>query len=325
MSKTLIELENLKKHFPIRKGILGFEKKYVKSVDGVSFDVKEGEVFGLVGESGCGKSTTGKLICKLLDSTSGKIIFDGVDITDFDRKKMRDVRKKVQMVFQDPYASIDPRMTIGEIVAEPILIHKLCKSKEDLRNKVMETLKMVGLDTYHAARYPHELSGGQRQRVGIATALAVNPKLIIADEPVSALDVSIQSQVLNLMSDLKDRLKLTYIFISHDLSVVGHISDRVGVMYLGNIVEVSDKKDIYENPLHPYTKALLSSIPVPNPRAKRKRVILKGEIPSPVDPPSGCKFHTRCPECMEICKKIVPEKIQVNDSHYVYCHLYDKK
>lgn len=324
MKKTLLKVENLKKYFPVESGIIGTKKMYVKAVDGVSFDVYEGEVLGLVGESGCGKSTTGKLICKLIQPTDGSIMFEDIDISKFNRKQMRDIRKDIQMVFQDPYSSLDPRMTVGEIIAEPLLIHGLVKSKEELNNRVTELLRYVGMDSYHSVRYPHEFSGGQRQRVGIARALAVEPKMIIADEPVSALDVSIQSQVLNLLVELKEKLKLTYIFVAHDLSVVDHISDRIAVMYLGSFVEVASKYDIYKNPLHPYTQALMSSVPIPDPKRDRNRIIIKGEIPSPLNPPSGCKFHTRCNKCMDICKSVVPPKVNIDEEHYVYCHLYNK-
>ncbi|OLS02657.1 ABC transporter ATP-binding protein [Tissierella creatinophila] len=325
MKKILLHVEGLKKYYPVRKGILGSKKEYVKAVDGVDFDVYEGEVIGIVGESGCGKSTTGMLISNLINKTSGKIIFDGKDISNYDNAQMRSVRKDIQMIFQDPYASLNPRMSVREIIAEPLKIHKLTSGKEETDKRVVELLKQVGLDSYHAPRYPHEFSGGQRQRIGIARALAVEPKLVIADEPVSALDVSIQSQVLNLMKDLKEKFNLTYIFIAHDLSVVEHISDRIGVMYLGNFAEVADKKELYKNPLHPYTQALLSAVPVPDPRAKKDRIILEGSIPSALNPPSGCKFHTRCNRAMERCKVEVPKKTVINEKHYVYCHLYDEK
>lgn len=324
MKNVLVKVENLKKYFPINKGIIGTKQQYVKAVDNISFDVNEGEVLGLVGESGCGKSTTGKLISRLLEPTEGKIKFLDTDISKFKRSEMRSIRKDMQMVFQDPYASLNPRMTVGEIISEPLIIHGLVKSKDEMNKRVAQLLKLVGMDSYHSVRYPHEFSGGQRQRIGIARALSVEPKLIIADEPVSALDVSIQAQVLNLMTELKDKLNLTYIFIAHDLSVVEHISDRVGVMYLGNIVEVSDKYDIYKNPMHPYTQALLSAVPIPDPEIKRNRIILEGGIPSPINPPSGCKFHTRCSKCMDICKSVVPHRIDINEDHYVFCHLYNK-
>ena len=282
-------------------------------------------MFGIVGESGCGKSTLGRGVCKLENLTSGHVYLDGEDITEYNDWRMRSVRKKVQMVFQDPYASLNPRMSVFDIIAEPLLVHHLYQDKADLEKKVLDLLHRVGLDDYHANRYPHEFSGGQRQRIGIARALAVEPSLIIADEPVSALDVSIQAQVLNLLNELKHDLDLTYIFVAHDLSVVEYISDRVGVMYLGNFVEVGEKDKIYSNPMHPYTQALLSAVPVPDPTAKRERILLEGSIPSAHKPPTGCKFHTRCPKCMECCKTQAPERYEVDDGHYVYCHLYDKE
>ena len=291
----------------------------------VTFEVKKGEVFGIVGESGCGKSTLGRGVCKLENLTSGHVYLDGEDITEYNDRRMRSIRKKVQMVFQDPYASLNPRMSVFDIIAEPLLVHHLYQDKADLEKKVLDLLHRVGLDDYHANRYPHEFSGGQRQRIGIARALAVEPSLIIADEPVSALDVSIQAQVLNLLNELKHDLDLTYIFVAHDLSVVEYISDRVGVMYLGNFVEVGEKEKIYSNPMHPYTQALLSAVPVPDPTAKRERILLEGSIPSAHKPPTGCKFHTRCPKCMECCKTQAPERYEVDDGHYVYCHLYDKE
>ena len=304
----------------------GFGKKeFVKALDGVTFAVKKGEVFGIVGESGCGKSTLGRGVCKLENLTSGHVYLDGEDITEYNDRRMRSIRKKVQMVFQDPYASLNPRMSVFDIIAEPLLVHHLYQDKADLEKKVLDLLHRVGLDDYHANRYPHEFSGGQRQRIGIARALAVEPSLIIADEPVSALDVSIQAQVLNLLNELKHDLDLTYIFVAHDLSVVEYISDRVGVMYLGNFVEVGEKEKIYSNPMHPYTQALLSAVPVPDPTAKRERILLEGSIPSAHKPPTGCKFHTRCPKCMECCKTQAPERYEVDDGHYVYCHLYDKE
>ena len=282
-------------------------------------------MYGIVGESGCGKSTLGRGVCKLENLTSGHVYLDGEDITEYNDRRMRSVRKKVQMVFQDPYASLNPRMSVFDIIAEPLLVHHLYQDKADLEKKVLDLLHRVGLDDYHANRYPHEFSGGQRQRIGIARALAVEPSLIIADEPVSALDVSIQAQILNLLNELKHDLDLTYIFVAHDLSVVEYISDRVGVMYLGNFVEVGEKEKIYSNPMHPYTQALLSAVPVPDPTAKRERILLEGSIPSAHKPPTGCKFHTRCPKCMECCKTQAPERYEVDDGHYVYCHLYDKE
>lgn len=322
MADNLLVVRGLKQYYPV-KGGLGKPDSYVKAVDNVDFEVRRGEVFGIVGESGCGKSTLGKSICKLIEPTEGSILLDGEEISKYNSKQMRPVRKKVQMVFQDPYASLNPRMSVRDIVAEPLIIHGLTKTREETDKKVVELLRRVGLDDYHANRYPHEFSGGQRQRVGIARALAVQPELIIADEPVSALDVSIQSQVLNLMNKLKRDMNLTYIFVAHDLSVVEHISDRVGVMYLGNFVEEGDKYSLYQNPLHPYTQALLSAVPIPDPKAKKDRIILEGNIPSALNPPSGCKFHTRCPQCMERCKTEPPQKYQVGDDHFVYCHLYD--
>ena len=324
MSDTLLRVEDLKIYYPVAGSGFG-KKEFVKAVDGVTFEVKKGEVFGIVGESGCGKSTLGRGVCKLENLTSGHVYLDGEDITEYNDRRMRSIRKKVQMVFQDPYASLTPRMSVFDIIAEPLLVHHLYQDKADLEKKVLDLLHRVGLDDYHANRYPHEFSGGQRQRIGIARALAVEPSLIIADEPVSALDVSIQAQVLNLLNELKHDLDLTYIFVAHDLSVVEYISDRVGVMYLGNFVEVGEKEKIYSNPMHPYTQALLSAVPVPDPTAKRERILLEGSIPSAHKPPTGCKFHTRCPKCMECCKTQAPERYEVDDGHYVYCHLYDKE
>lgn len=324
MSDTLLRVEDLKIYYPVAGSGFG-KKEFVKAVDGVTFEVKKGEVFGIVGESGCGKSTLGRGVCKLENLTSGHVYLDGEDITEYNDRRMRSIRKKVQMVFQDPYASLNPRMSVFDIIAEPLLVHHLYQDKADLEKKVLDLLHRVGLDDYHANRYPHEFSGGQRQRIGIARALAVEPSLIIADEPVSALDVSIQAQVLNLLNELKHDLDLTYIFVAHDLSVVEYISDRVGVMYLGNFVEVGEKEKIYSNPMHPYTQALLSAVPVPDPTAKRERILLEGSIPSAHKPPTGCKFHTRCPKCMECCKTQAPELYEVDDGHYVYCHLYDKE
>lgn len=324
MSDTLLRVEDLKIYYPVAGSGFG-KKEFVKAVDGVTFEVKKGEVFGIVGESGCGKSTLGRGVCKLENLTSGHVYLDGEDITEYNDRRMRSIRKKVQMVFQDPYASLNPRMSVFDIIAEPLLVHHLYQDKADLEKKVLDLLHRVGLDDYHANRYPHEFSGGQRQRIGIARALAVEPSLIIADEPVSALDVSIQAQVLNLLNELKHDLDLTYIFVAHDLSVVEYISDCVGVMYLGNFVEVGEKEKIYSNPMHPYTQALLSAVPVPDPTAKRERILLEGSIPSAHKPPTGCKFHTRCPKCMECCKTQAPERYEVDDGHYVYCHLYDKE
>lgn len=321
MGKTLLKIENLKEYYPVRKGFFG-KTGYVKALDDVSFEVNDGEVFGIVGESGCGKSTLGLAITKLIEPTGGQIILNGEDITHFNAQRMRPIRRQMQMVFQDPYASLNPRMSVRDIIKEPMIIHHLASSQKEMNERVVELLRQVGLDDYHANRYPHQFSGGQRQRIGIARALAVDPKLIIADEPVSALDVSIQSQVLNLMVELKRARNLTYIFIAHDLSVVEHISDRVGVMYLGDFAEVASKEELYANPLHPYTQALLSAVPVPDPEVKRQRIILPGNIPSPINAPKGCKFHPRCFKCMDICKEVAPPRIQVGENHYLYCHLY---
>lgn len=322
MSQPLLEVKNLKTYYPIKRGIFGKTQGYVKAVDGVSFNVNEGETFGLVGESGCGKSTTGRTILRLLPITEGEIHFNGQDISNISGTGMRDVYRDMQLIFQDPYASLNPRKSIGKLIEEPMLVHNLY-SPQERQKRVHELLEVVGLHSYHANRYPHEFSGGQRQRIGIARALTLNPKFIIADEPVSALDVSIQSQVLNLLRQLQKDFGLTYLFIAHDLSVVKHISDRLGVMYLGRIVERGDKHQVYSNPLHPYTKALLSAVPVAKPNAKRERIILQGDVPSPANPPQGCTFHPRCSACMEICKTVSPELRDVGDGHYVACHLYN--
>ena len=325
MSDTLLRVEDLKIYYPVAGSGFG-KKEFVKAVDGVTFEVKKGEVFGIVGESGCGKSTLGRGVCKLENLTSGHVYLDGEDITEYNDRRMRSIRKKVQMVFQDPYASLNPRMSVFDIIAEPLLVHHLYQDKADLEKKVLDLLHRVGLDDYHANRYPHEFSGGQRQRIGIARALAVEPSLIIADEPVSALDVSIQAQVLNLLNELKHDLDLTYIFVAHDLSVVEYISDRVGVMYLGNFVEVGEKEKIYSNPMHPYTQALLSAVPVPDPKLSRtrKRIILEGDVPSPMNPPSGCRFHTRCPYATEKCSQVTPVFREHEPGHWAACHLLDK-
>ncbi|MDI9441201.1 MAG: dipeptide ABC transporter ATP-binding protein [Firmicutes bacterium] len=319
--ENLLEVRDLVKHFPIRQGII-FSKQVgaVQAVDGVSFDILKGETLGLVGESGCGKTTVGRLILRLLEPTSGNIIFDGKNIPQLPKDEMRELRKEIQIIFQDPYGSLNPRMTVGDIIGEPLYIHKLARGAER-EKRVREILETVGLSAFHARRFPHEFSGGQRQRIGIARALAVNPRLIIADEPVSALDVSIQAQVINLLQDLQEEFGLTYLFIAHDLSVVKHISDRVAVMYLGKIVELTDKEELYRNPKHPYTQALLSAIPEADPTIKKERIILKGDVPSPINPPSGCRFHTRCPKVMDICRVQEPEFVDTGDGHYVACHL----
>ena len=321
MKETLIKVEGLKKYFPIQEGILKKTTGHVKAVDGVSFEVKRGETFSLVGESGCGKSTTGRALLRLIEPTDGKVIFEGVDLVTLGEEEMRRKRRDLQIVFQDPFASLNPRHTVQKIIEEPLIVHGIGNKKER-EEKVLELLEIVGLNRDQAKRYPHQFSGGQRQRIGIARALTLNPKLIIADEPVSALDVSIQSQVLNLMKDLQKKFDLTYIFISHDLSVVRHISDRVGVMYLGNIVELADKDGLYDQPMHPYTQALLSAVPEADPDVKKERIILTGDVPSPSKPPSGCKFHTRCPKVMDICKQVNPDFVEVRDGHFVACHLH---
>ncbi|MGM9553725.1 MAG: ABC transporter ATP-binding protein [Faecousia sp.] len=323
-SENLLEVRNLKKYFPIKSGFLQRTVGHVRAVDGVTFNIKRGTTMGLVGESGCGKTTTGRVILRLLDGkTEGEVLFDGTDIYSLDKKALREMRKKIQIVFQDPYSSLSPRLPVGEIIGEAVREHKIVPPEEfdDYIDRIMAS---CGLQPYHKDRYPHEFSGGQRQRICIARALALNPEFIVCDEPVSALDVSIQAQIINLLKDLQEEYNLTYLFISHDLSVVEHISDTVGVMYLGDLVEYGNKEDLFKHPLHPYTDALFSAIPVPDPHVKMKRVILEGSIPSPANPPSGCKFHTRCKHCMEVCKQEVPEENWVNDSHYVRCHLYDK-
>lgn len=322
MSKVLLKVDGLKKYFPIRKGFFNTQVGDVKAVDDVSFEVFEGETLGIVGESGCGKSTTGRLLMRLLEPTAGNIEFGGKMISTLSNNEMRKARRDIQMIFQDPYASLNPRHTIGKILEEPLIVHGMGNSKER-KKKVIELLEIVGLNEYHAKRYPHQFSGGQRQRIGIARALMTNPRLIIADEPVSALDVSIQAQVLNLMQTLQRELKLTYIFISHDLGVVRHISNRVGVMYLGKLVELTDSENLYAEPLHPYTQALLSSVPVPDPTFEREQLIITGDIPSASNPPSGCAFHTRCPFKKEQCSSVVPKLQEVKQGHYVACHLYD--
>ncbi|MFC0299241.1 ABC transporter ATP-binding protein [Virgibacillus soli] len=324
MEKPILEVEQLKKYFDIKGGVFGRKVGEVKAVDDISFAVKRGEILGIVGESGCGKSTTGKAILRLIEPTSGQIKFEGQDITNLDAKKMRQLRRDMQIIFQDPYASLNPRHTVEKIIGEPLLIHGM-KNAKQRKERVRELLEVVGLQAYHASRYAHQFSGGQRQRIGIARALANNPKLIICDEPVSALDVSVQSQILNLMEKLRDEFHLTYVFIAHDLSVVKHISDRVGVMYLGQMVELTDKDKLYDDPKHPYTQALLSAIPMPDPDVNRERIILQGDVPSPSNPPTGCPFHTRCPQAMEICKTLKPAFKEASDNHFVACHLYEKE
>ncbi|GLC90294.1 ABC transporter ATP-binding protein [Lysinibacillus piscis] len=322
MSNVLLKVNGLKKYFPIRQGMLNTQVGDVKAVDDVSFEVFEGETLGIVGESGCGKSTTGRLLMRLLEPTDGAIEFDGKMISELSNSEMRKARRDIQMIFQDPYASLNPRHSIGKILEEPLIVHGMGNAKER-KKKVLELLEIVGLNEYHAKRYPHQFSGGQRQRIGIARALMTNPRLIIADEPVSALDVSIQAQVLNLLQSLQKELKLTYIFISHDLGVVRHISNRVGVMYLGRMVELTASEDLYAEPLHPYTQALLSSVPVPDPTFEREQIIITGDIPSASNPPSGCAFHTRCPFKKDVCSQVIPKLQEVKPGHSVACHLYE--
>jgi oligopeptide transport system ATP-binding protein len=323
-AEPLLDVRDLVMHFPLTQGII-FQKKVgaVQAVDGISLQVNPGETLGLVGESGCGKSTTGRAILQLYKPTAGEVIFKGKDLTKLSGGDMRKMRRHLQMIFQDPYASLNPRMTVGSIVSEPMQIHNLVP-KNERNQRVQELLQTVGLNPYFANRYPHEFSGGQRQRIGIARALAANPDFIVCDEPVSALDVSIQAQIVNLLEELQDQLGLTYLFIAHDLSVVRHISDRVAVMYLGKIVELADRNALYDDPLHPYTKALLSAVPIPDPviEKQRERIILTGDVPSPINPPPGCHFHTRCPYVMDVCKQVDPILADQGEGHFVACHLY---
>ncbi|KYD28123.1 ABC transporter ATP-binding protein [Parageobacillus toebii] len=321
MSEPLLQVKGLKKYFPITGGVFGKKIGEVKAVDDVTFTVYKGETLGIVGESGCGKSTTGRMLLRLIEPTEGSIVFEGKEVTKLSKSELRKMRRDMQMIFQDPFASLNPRHTVEKILEEPLVVHGI-GSKEERKKRVQEMLEVVGLGRYHAKRYPHQFSGGQRQRIGIARALMTNPKLIIADEPVSALDVSIQAQVLNLLEDLQKEFGLTYIFIAHDLGVVRHISDRVGVMYLGRLVELADSDQLYESPKHPYTKALLSAVPIPDPEYKKESQLLSGDLPNPANPPQGCAFHTRCSACMDICKQKRPEMKEVEKGHYVACHLY---
>ena len=320
--KELLKVINLKKYFPVKAGVFRKTVAHIKAVDDVSFFINKGETLGLVGESGCGKTTVGESIVRLNDGAKGKVLFDGVDILSLDKKELREIRKKIQVIFQDPYSSLNPKMTVAEIVSEPLVIHKLVKNRKEREKIIKRLLSDVGITSEQMNRYPYEFSGGQRQRIGIARALAVNPQLIIADEPVSALDVSIQAQIINLLKDLQDKYKLAYFFISHDLGVVKHICNRISVMYLGKIVEEATKKDLFDNPLHPYTQSLLSAIPVPDPEYNEKTIILKGDVPNPINPPSGCYFHPRCTKTLDICKNGMPVLKDCGNNHFVACHLY---
>lgn len=318
--EVVMKVEHLKKYFPITNGVFSKVTGHVKAVDDVSFEINKGETFGLVGESGCGKSTTGRTILRLLEKTEGNVYFQGKDIYKLKKDELRKARTKMQIIFQDPYSSLNPRMTVEDIVGESLIDHGLA-SRQEAHERVLETIHTCGLAPYHIRRYPHEFSGGQRQRIGIARALILNPEFIVADEPVSALDVSIQSQIINLLCGLQQKMGFSYLFISHDLSVVKHISTKVGVMYLGSMVEMAPKEELYSKPLHPYTKALLSAVPIPDPNLKRQRIILQGDIPSPANPPSGCKFHTRCPYATKRCSEEIPEYRNVGNGHFIACHI----
>jgi oligopeptide transport system ATP-binding protein len=320
MAMALLEVRNLTKYFPIKKGILSRTAGQVRAVDGVSFAIEKGKTLGLVGESGCGKTTVGRSLLRLVEPTSGEVIVNGKDLLAMDKEELRKMRASLQIIFQDPFSSLDPRMSVGEIIAEPIRNH-LQSSRSEIRDRVAHLMDQVGLHADQMNRYPHEFSGGQRQRIGIARALALNPLLIVCDEPVSALDVSIQAQVMNLLARLQEQMDLSYLFIAHDLSVVEHISDRVAVMYLGRIVELASDQDLYERPLHPYTQALLSAVPVPDPDIRKKRIILEGDVPSPLNPPSGCSFHTRCPSKKDVCSRERPVLTDVGNDHFVACHI----
>ncbi len=322
MTDNLLEVKGLKKYFPIKRGIFSKTVGYVKAVDDVSFTIKQGETLGLVGESGCGKTTTGRAILRLIEPTAGSVKFEGEEVTTMSPHRLREMRRQMQIIFQDPYSSLNPRITVGGMLTEILKVHGLRKTDAEIKDRVNELLELVGLSPLHARRYPHEFSGGQRQRIGIARALSVEPKFIVCDEPVSALDVSIQSQVLNLLMDLQEKFGLTYLFIAHDLSVVKHISDRVAVMYLGEVVEITDYKTLYDSPLAPYTEALLSAVPIANPRAKRERIVLTGDVPSPANVPSGCYFHPRCPKVMPECSSVHPLLAEDEPDHSVRCIIY---
>jgi len=321
MSQPLLRVENLVKHFPVKGGLFARTVDKVHAVDGVSFEVEAGETLGLVGESGCGKSTTGRCILRLIEPTSGEVWFDGKNVTALAAEPLRAMCREMQIIFQDPYASLNPRMTVGAIIGEALVIHRLAKTQREFEQRVAQLLETVGLHPQHMRRYPHEFSGGQRQRIGIARALAVSPRLIVCDEPVSALDVSIQAQVINLLEDLQDTFRLTYVFIAHDLSVVEHISTRIAVMYLGRIVEIAPARQLYTSPRHPYTEALLSAVPIPDPAVKRKRVVLQGDVPNPIHPPAGCHFHPRCPHVMERCRVETPLLREIEPGRKAACHL----
>ncbi len=323
-TEHLLEVRHLKKYFPLKTNFWGKPLSHLKAVDDVSFCVDEGKTVGIVGESGCGKTTMGRTVLRLHSVTDGEVIFDGRDLSKLSAKEMRALRPQLQIIFQDPYSSLSPRLPVGEIIGEAVKFHKLVP-KEEYRDYIMEVMKKCGLQTHYFERYPHEFSGGQRQRICIARAIALRPKLIVCDEPVSALDVSIQAQIINLLKDLQRENHLAYIFISHDLSVVEHISDEVGVMYLGSMVEYGRKEDIFSNPLHPYTKVLFSAVPIPDPDVKMNRIVLSGDIPSPADPPKGCKFHTRCPKCMDVCREIAPVYREYEPGHFAACHLYPQE
>lgn len=324
---SLLKIDNLKMHFPIMRGVI-FQRQVgaIKAVDGLNFSMFKGETLGLVGESGCGKSTTGRAILQLYRPTDGNVVFEGKDLTKTSGEELRKMRRRMQMIFQDPYASLNPRMTVGSIISEPLEVHGIGSNRKERQERVQDLLKRVNLNPYFVNRYPHEFSGGQRQRIGIARALAVNPAFIVCDEPISALDVSIQAQIINLLEDLHEELGLTYLFIAHDLSVVRHISDRIAVMYLGKIVELADRDALYANPMHPYTQALLSAVPIPDPviESKRQRIILEGDVPSPANPPKGCHFNTRCPRVMDVCRQQEPPFKDYGDGHYAACFLYEK-
>lgn len=319
-NNAILQVKDIKKHFELGRG------QILKAVDGISFEIYSGETFGLVGESGCGKSTAGRTIMGLYNRTGGEVLYNGENVHELEGKAQFELKRNMQMIFQDPYASLNPRSTVAEIIAEPLEVHGIYKNQKEKMKRIYELLEEVGLTRDHANRYPHEFSGGQRQRIGIARALALDPEIIIADEPISALDVSVQAQVVNLLEKLQKEKGLTYLFIAHDLSMVQHISDRIGVMYLGNMVELTDAEELYKNPLHPYTKALLSAVPIPDPdiEDEREQIVIEGELPSPINPPSGCVFRTRCPMAMEACAEVVPEWQQVTKNHYVACHLYNE-